>query len=110
MVENGNITLNYTVDGKPPPNITWYKLKNGKEEKIAWCSHKSNTCKTNNKRVKITNRSFTIQNLGFKKDNNVSYICRAENMAGTSSKKYTVLIKRKYQIIHKIYQSGMCML
>ena len=93
--EHGNIFFTYNVIGKPHPQITWFKERNGKIEKIAWFQPNSNL--SYSKIPGITEDRFSIKELNYDVDHNVTYICQAWNGFKNSTRKFSVWIKSEYR-------------
>ena len=100
-MENENIFVNYSVSGLPYPDIKWFKSINGLPLKeIAKCPGHAKQCKMSSlsRKISITKHSFSISNLDYAADDNVTYTCKATSKVGMANKSFTIRIYSKCKI------------
>ena len=93
LEEHEKRLFTYNVSGWPKPNITWYRSKNGAEEKIAWFSPDSNV--SYSIIPGITNSTFSIENPTYERDHNATYTCYVLSVLGNVSQTIVLTIKSK---------------
>lgn len=85
--EGRKISFNYSIFSQSPTNINWIRSVGGHGvvKRTEWLP--SNKEKSE--------RRFTITNIEYPKDHNVSYTCNVSNNYGQTSRLFTLLVESK---------------